>query len=187
MRWISLATGALLAVSIGARAEAQSIPGQSEFGQADGWQVRRLDDLDIGRGQSCVMRKDLTPGPNPVQAIYAFARGRDEVTIRFRAPKPEAVPDRDAIRWGHVEPMTYQYAVSAGAIFEAKGSLTYDYIDANTVYINLWLDTDAAAADRIAAAESVVVGSEGQQIAEFVTGRSTAAVGLVQRCLSSFG
>lgn len=188
--WKAAAVGAALtALVAGAPAAAQSfedVPGLTHYGDADGWQVKKIDSDDIWMGQACILMRDLTPGPNPVQAIYRFEPGEDEIALRFRVPKAEEVGDPDSYDWGKLEPMTFQYAVSGDRVFEVEGDLGFEYIDSRTVYVEFWLELDATAVDRIAAAELVALGANDEGIATFTTGRATRAVSLARRCLRSF-
>lgn len=182
------ALAAVLAVAGPAAAQSMfdGIPGLSHYGDADGWQVRKLDSDDVWYGRACVLYRELTAGPNPVQAVYRFEPAEDEVSLVFRIPRAESVPDRDEVDWGHLEPAEFQYAVDETEIHDLGGTIGFEYIDPNTVYAELRLDGDAAAVDRIAAAEQVAVAVKGRQGLLFPTGRATRAVSLARRCLRSF-
>lgn len=188
---------ALAAIAAGAPAAAQTmfegVPGLTHYGDADGWQVKKLDSDDVWYGQACILFKALTPGPNPVQTYYRFEADDPEVSLRFRVPQSHSVPDPDAIDWGRLTPATFQYAVSESGpiarthtIFEAEGHIGHDYVDATTIYIELSLDVDAAVVDRMAAGEQIGVAVKGTEGTTFVTGRATRGVALARRCLSSF-
>lgn len=188
---------ALAVIASGAPAAAQTIfdgvPGLTHYGDVDGWQVKKLDSDDVWYGQACILFKQLTPGPNPVQTYYRFDADEPEISLRFRAPQRHSVPDPDAIDWGRLNPVTFQYAVSSNGpisrtdpIFETEGHVGHDYIDANTIYIELSLDVDAAMVDRLAAGEQVGIAVKGTEGTTFVTGRATRGVALARRCLSSF-
>lgn len=188
---------ALAVIASGAPAAAQAmfegVPGLTHYGDVDGWQVKKLDSDDVWYGQACILFKELSPGPNPVQTYYRFDADDPEISVRFRVPQRQSVPDPDAIDWGRLNPVTIQYAVSASgpisrtdAIFEAEGHIGHDYIDANTIYIELSLDVDPAVVDRMAAGEQVGIAVKGTEGTTFVTGRATRGVALARRCLSSF-
>ena len=188
---------ALAAIAAGAPAAAQSmfegVPGLTHYGDADGWQVKKLDSDDVWYGQACILFKELTPGPNPVQTYYRFDAEDPEISLRFRVPQAHSVPDRDAIDWGRLSPVTFQYAVSTSGpisatdgVFEVEGHIGHDYIDATKVYVELSLDVDAAVVDRMAAGERIGIAVKGTDGTTFNTGRATRGVALARRCLSSF-
>ena len=183
--------GTALAVIVGAGpAAAQTrfdgIPGLTHYGDADGWQVKKLDSDDVWYGQACILFKDLNAGANPVQAVYRFEPDEAEVTVSFRFPKPESVPDPDAVDWGWLEPTDFQYAVNQTEVHEISGHVGFEYIDASTVYVELSLDAGPTDVARMAASEQVGVAVKGHQGLGFPTGRATRAVSLARRCLSSF-
>ena len=183
--------GTALAVIVGAGpAAAQTrfdgIPGLTHYGDADGWQVKKLDSDDVWYGQACILFKDLNAGANPVQAVYRFEPDEAEVTVSFRFPKPESVPDPDAVDWGRLEPTDFQYAVNQTEVHEISGHVGFEYIDASTVYVELSLDAGPTDVARMAASEQVGVAVKGHQGLGFPTGRATRAVSLARRCLSSF-
>ena len=183
--------GTALAVIVGAGpAAAQTrfdgIPGLTHYGDADGWQVKKLDSDDVWYGQACILFKDLNAGANPVQAVYRFEPDEAEVTVSFRFPKPESVHDPDAVDWGRLEPTDFQYAVNQTEVHEISGHVGFEYIDASTVYVELSLDAGPTDVARMAASEQVGVAVKGHQGLGFPTGRATRAVSLARRCLSSF-
>lgn len=189
--WKSALLGTALALLAGAAPGAaqtrfDGIPGLTHYGDVDGWQVKKLDSDDVWYGQACILFKDLNRGSNPVQAVYRFEPGEDEVTVSFRFPKPESVPDPDAVDWGRLQPTEYQYAVNQSEVHDISGNMGFEYIDASTVYVELSLDADAADVARMAAAEQVAVAVKGHQGLGFPTGRATRAVSLARRCLTSF-
>ena len=190
--WKTAVLGTLVAAMAGAApAAAQTrfdgIPGLTHYGDADGWQVKKLDSDDVWYGQACILFKDLTPGANPGQAVYRFEPGEDEVSVSFRFPKPESVPDPDAVDWGRLHPTDFQYVVNQTEVHDISGHIGFEYIDASNVYVEFRLDADAADVSRMAASEQVGVAVKGaQQGFGFPTGRATRAVNLARRCLSSF-
>lgn len=189
--WNRTLVGAALVAILGAApAAAQTrfdgIPGLTHYGDADGWQVKKLDSDDIWYGQACILFKDLNAGPHPVQAIYRFEPDEDEVTVSLRFPQPQSVPDPDEIDWGRLQPTAFQYAVNGTEVHEISGHVGFEYIDAGKVYVELSLDAAPADVTRMAAAEQVGVAVKGRQGISFPTGRATRAVSLARRCLTSF-
>ena len=184
------AAAAMLVAAFATPGIAQSvfdgIPGLSHYGEADGWQVKKLDSDDIWYGQACVLYRELSGGPNPVSASYRFEPGEDEVNITFRFPYAQSVPDREAVDWGALDPTDFVYAVDEENVHEISGDVTLEYIDANTIYVDFSLDADAEAVERIASAEWVGVAVDGEQGLTFPTGRASRAVSLARRCLRSF-
>ncbi len=191
-RWKgAIACTVLAALAVAAPAQSQTrfdgIPGLTHYGDADGWQVKKLDSDDVWYGQACIVFKDMTAGANPAQAVYRFEPGEDEVTVSFRFPQLQSVPDPDDIDWGRLEPAQFQYVVNQTEVHEVSGHIGFEYIDASQIYVELSLDADLAAVNRMAASEQVGVAVKGQQGIGFPTGRATRAVSLARRCLNSFG
>ncbi|MBF0664457.1 MAG: hypothetical protein IR159_02745 [Brevundimonas sp.] len=189
--WKGVVAGAALALLASAAPAAgqtpfDGIPGLTHYGDADGWQVKKLDSDDIWYGQACVIFKNLSAGPNPLQAVYRFEPGEDEVTISFLFPQAQSVPDPEAVDWGYLEPKEFQYAVDPTGVYDISGHVGFEYIDATKVYVELRLDADLAIANRMAAAEQVGVAVKGHEGIAFPTGRATRAVSLARRCLNSF-
>lgn len=189
--WKSALFGTALAVMVGAAPTAaqtrfDGIPGLTHYGDADGWQVKKLDSDDVWYGQACVLYRELSAGPNPVSAVYRFEPGEDEVNITFRFPHAQSVPDREAVDWGRLHATDFVYAVDEENVHEISGDVGFEYIDPNTIYVDFSLDADAEAVERIASAEQVGVAVDGEQGLTFPTGRASRAVSLARRCLRSF-
>lgn len=191
------ALAAVLAVAVVGPAAAQSvfdgIPGLTHYGDADGWQIKKLDSDDVWYGQACILFKQLTPGPDPVQAYYRFDAEDPEITLTFRVPQAFSVPDPDAVDWGRLTPVTFQYAVSQSGpisptdpILEVEGHIGHEYVDADTVYLGLSLDLDMPTVQRMAGSEQIGVAVKGSGGTTFVTGQANRGLALARRCLSSF-
>ena len=188
MRIFGLAVLAGLALHSPAAAQDpfEVVPDLIDYGRVEGWRVGKLDSDDIWLGQACILFKELNDAANPVQVVYRFEQGED-TSIAFRRPRTESVPDPDAVDWGHLEPTNFIYGPDGAGAFEASGDIGFEYIDANTVYVALELDADAAAVDRIAAAEWMALAVDGAEAAlRFDTGRATGAVARARRCLAEF-
>lgn len=189
--WKSALFGTALAMIVGAApAAAQTrfdgIPGLTHYGDADGWQVKKLDSDDVWYGQACILFKDLSAGAHPAQAVYRFEPGEDEVTVSFRFPQPESVPDPDDVDWGRLHPTDFQYVVNQTEVHDISGHVGFEYIDASKVYVELSLDAAPADVTRMASSEQVGVAVKGERGIGFPTGRATRAVSLARRCLTSF-
>lgn len=176
----------VLATPVAAQTAFDGIPGLTHYGDVNGWQVKKLDSDDIWYGQACILFKDLTAGANPAQAVYRFEPGEEEVTISFRFPQLQSVRDRDAVDWGRLQPTEFQYVVNQNEVHDISGHIGFEYIDARTVYVELSLDADADAVNRMASSDQVGVAVRGQQGLGFPTGRATRAVGVARRFLASF-
>ena len=177
MQWAGATAAVLMAVtSMSTSASAQSL---RDFGQADGWQVKQLDD------DACVMMKYLGGTEDSTLVFYRFEPG-DAVEMNVSILTAMAVPDRNAVDWGALEPLPLYYAVSSGGTFgqtyEVEGYLGHEYVDPSHIRQIFTIDLDAPALDRIAGADVVGLATDAEHAERFPLGRATRAVAIARRC-----
>lgn len=191
MSRIGAALAGLLLLICPATASAQDLfdetPDLADHGRVDGWRVGKIDSDDVWLGQACILYRNLDSAPNPVNALYRFEPDSGETMIAFTVPQAVAVADPDDVDWGYLEPTDFIYALNGKEIFEISGHVGWDYVDANTVYVSLSIDADAALVDQIAAADWVGVAVKGSDEGmRFETGKTTRAVAWARQCVAGF-
>ena len=191
MSRIGALVACLVMLSWPATASAQNlfedVPDLVDHGTVDGWRAGKIDSDDIWLGQACVLYKTLNTAPNPVYVTYRFEPDEDETLVVFAVPQAESVPDPDQVDWGYLEPTDIIYALNGTDPRQAPGHVGWEYIDANSVYVTLSLDADAAMIDQIAAADwvGIAVGGAAEGM-RFDTGKASRAVAWARQCVAGF-